>query len=196
PNLRGHMVDTRAALIAPGGTVTRVDLNPTIDFGTTPGPASDLAVAIGLPIGVAWSGDSQHLYVTALADDRIARVDVAGTPAIGARAATVAGPTGGAVGDARGRIYVVGRFRNQLETLRGGDLAPVAIAPIGMDPTPDAIVNGRKFFYGGFTSGHGEEACATCHLLGDFDNIAWDLGNPQGTMQGIDVTGQLDPLID
>ncbi|TMQ65335.1 MAG: hypothetical protein E6K78_07945 [Candidatus Eisenbacteria bacterium] len=196
PNLRGHMVDTRAALITAGGTVTRIDLNPTLDFGTTPGPASDLDVALGLPIGAAWSGDSQHLYVTALADNRIARIDVAGSPTIGARAPTVAGPSAVTVDDARGRIYVVGRFRNQLETLRASDLAPLATARIGMDPTPDAIVNGRKFFYGGFTSGHGEEACATCHLFGDFDNIAWDLGNPQGDMQPIDTGGQVDPLID
>ena len=25
-------------------------------------------------------------------------------------------------------------------------------------------MNGRKFFYGGFTSGHGEQACASCHV--------------------------------
>src|SRR6185436_2933050 len=63
------------------------------------------------------------------------------------------------------------------------------------DPTPGEIAGGRKFFYGGFTSGHGDQACATCHVFGDFDNIAWDLGNPQGTMQPIDRTGQIDPVI-
>src|SRR5439155_12172162 len=112
-----------------------------------------------------------------------------------ARVATVAGPTGVVIDDSRGRIYVIGRFRNQVQTLSAANLSQVGLASIGMDPTPDPIVNGRKFFYGGFTSGHGDQACATCHLFGDFDNHAWYLGNPQGTMQPIDRTGPLDPLI-
>ena len=49
---------------------------------------------------------------------------------------------------------------------------------------PDAIVNGRKFFYGGFTSSHGEQSCASCHIFGDSDNLAWDLGDPNGTYIG------------
>src|SRR5262249_30745562 len=61
--------------------------------------------------------------------------------------------------------------------------------------TPDAIVNGRKFFYGGFTSGHGGQAGATCHIFRDFDNIAWGLGHPPGTMQPINTTGPLDPAL-
>jgi hypothetical protein len=32
-------------------------------------------------------------------------------------------------------------------------------------------------------------------LFGDFDNIAWDLGNPIGTMQPVNTAGQVDPLI-
>ena len=66
--------------------------------------------------------------------------------------------------------------------LSTADFSSLAVTSIGFDPTPDAIVNGRKFFYGGFTSGHGDQACASCHLFGDFDNLVWDLGNPQGTM--------------
>src|SRR5262245_59285534 len=191
PNLKGHMVDTRAALITSGGAVSTFNLNPTIDYSTTPGPASDFNVALGLPTGVAWSAGGTGLFVTALADDRIAEIDVSGAPSITRRAPTVAGPTGIAVDGLRGRVYVLGRFHEQLQTLSATDLSVVATTAIGFDPTPDAIVDGRKFFYGGFTSGHGEEACASCHLFGDFDNLAWDLGNPQGQMQPVDTTGQL-----
>ena len=191
PNLRGHMVDTRAALITAAGAVSTFTLNPTIDYATTPGPASDLDVAIGLPTRIAWSASGQHLYVTALANDRIAEIDVSGAPTIVRRMPTVSGPTGVAVDGARGRVYVVGRFHNQLQTLSAGDLSVIATTSIGFDPTPDDIVNGRRFFYGGFTSGHGDQACATCHVFGDFDNLAWDLGNPQGDLQPVDLTGQL-----
>ncbi len=31
------------------------------------------------------------------------------------------------------------------------------------------------------TSGHGDGACASCHIFGDLDSLAWDLGDPFGT---------------
>jgi YVTN family beta-propeller protein len=197
PNLRGHMVDTRAAVIVPGGGApTLVNLNPSINYSVSPGPVSDHDVALGIPTGVGWALDGQRLYVTALANDRIAELSVTSTPAILNRTTTVGGPTGVVVDGLRERIYVLGRYRNELQTLELQTLSELARSGLGFDPTPDRIVNGRKFFYGGFTSGHGDQACATCHVFGDFDNLAWDLGNPQGDMQPIDRNGQVDPAID
>jgi YVTN family beta-propeller protein len=192
PNLSGHVVDTRLALVSAGGAAGVVNLNPHVNYGVTPGPSAERDSAIGNPTGAAWSADGQRVYVTALADDKLAVLNAAGT--LLARVPTAAGPTGVIVDDARGRIYVLGRFHNQIETLSSATLARVAVAGLGFDPTPDAVVNGRKFFYGGFTSGHGEEACASCHVHGDFDNIAWDLGNPQGVFQP-KPPGQVDPLL-
>src|SRR6185436_19976699 len=31
-----------------------------------------------------------------------------------------------------------------------------------------------------FASSHGDSACASCHIFGDFDSLAWDLGDPDG----------------
>ena len=195
PNLRGHIVDTRAAFITSGGAVSVSDLNPHIDYATTPGPSSERDSSLGIPTGAAWSGDGQRLYVTSLASDHVAVLDPAAPGQVLARIPAVAGPTGIVVDDARGRLYVVGRYHNQLQTLSTADFSQVALAAIGFDPTPDEIVDGRRFFYGGFTSGHGDQACATCHVFGDLDNIAWDLGDPQGAMQPINRTGMVDPFI-
>src|SRR5262249_23732906 len=39
-----------------------------------------------------------------------------------------------------------------------------------------------KFLYDAqISSGHGDVACASCHFFGNFDNLAWDLGDPQGS---------------
>ena len=39
--------------------------------------------------------------------------------------------------------------------------------------------NGRPFLYdAALTSSNGEASCASCHIFGDFDSLAWDLGNP------------------
>ena len=46
-----------------------------------------------------------------------------------------------------------GRFRNQLQTLSSGTLSSLSVTQIGFDPTPDDIVNGRKFFYSGASDG-------------------------------------------
>ena len=57
------------------------------------------------------------------------------------------------------------------------------------------IVNGRKFFYGGFTSAHGDQSCASCHVFGDLDNLAWDLGDPAGDFQTA-PPGMIDPALE
>src|SRR5204863_17890 len=100
-------------------------------------------------------------------------LDASGT--IHARCPTLAGPDGVAVDDAHGQLYVVGRFRNQIQTLSSASLQSLGTTAIGFDPTPDPIVNARKFFYGGFTSGHRTQAtdgaflrCNDCHTGTNF----------------------------
>lgn len=46
------------------------------------------------------------------------------------------------------------------------------------NPEPTSIVNGRPFLYDAtLTSGLGDASCASCHVFGDMDGLAWDLGN-------------------
>src|SRR5262249_5396634 len=41
------------------------------------------------------------------------------------------------------------------------------------------VVAGRRFLYdAALSSSHGDSACASCHVYGDLDSLAWDLGNP------------------
>jgi cytochrome c peroxidase len=47
------------------------------------------------------------------------------------------------------------------------------------NPEPASVVTGRQFLYDAqVSSGNGETACASCHIFGDNDDLAWDLGNP------------------
>ena len=40
-------------------------------------------------------------------------------------------------------------------------------------------MDGRPILYDArFTSSNGEASCSSCHVFGDFDSLAWDLGNP------------------
>ena len=53
-------------------------------------------------------------------------------------------------------------------------------------PEPESVTAGRKFLYDArLTSGFGNDSCATCHLFGDNDALAWDLGDPEGNVRTI-----------
>ncbi len=51
------------------------------------------------------------------------------------------------------------------------------------DPTPLTIRVGRGFLYDAKLSGNGTGACAACHIDSDMDHLAWDLGDPGGSME-------------
>jgi len=182
PRLVGYLVETVVTFVSQGGSVSQRRLDPHIDYDVVPGTQAEADSAVGIPTGIAYSGDGLCAYVTSLGTDKLAVVNPGGSTfnSVLARVPTVAGPTGVVVDDARHRLYVVGRFRNQLQTIQSDSLEALHLASIGFDPTPDEIVNGRKFFYGGTTSAHGDQACATCHVFGDSDFESWDLGDPLG----------------
>ncbi len=47
------------------------------------------------------------------------------------------------------------------------------------NPEPAYVREGRPFLYDAtLTSSNGTTACAACHIFGDTDHLAWDLGNP------------------
>ncbi len=180
----GYQVETNLATVSfASGTGVPVKLDAHIDYFTLPGTQAEADSAIGIPTGIAAGSDTRRVYVSSFATNKIAVCDpLAGAlSAVKARVACVAGPTGVLVDEGRNHLYVVGRFHNQLQTLKLDTFQQAALTKVGNDPTPDEIVNGRKFFYGGFTSTHGDQSCATCHLFGDLDGLAWDLGDPYGS---------------
>jgi hypothetical protein len=64
-------------------------------------------------------------------------------------------------------------------------LAASEIGHVAMyNPEPPSVVRGRRILYdASLSSSHGDSACATCHVFGDFDSLAWDLGNPDGAVK-------------
>ena len=196
PRLIGYLVETQFSSIAQDGTVNDRKLNPHINYNVVPGTQAEADSAIGIPAGVAYSSNGLRAYVTSLATNKLAVVNPYGGPlsTVKARVPVLEGPTGVVVDQARQAIYVVGRMHNQIQSVSSTTLAAGVPVNIGFDPTPNDIVQGRKFFYGGFTSGHGDQSCASCHSFGDTDQLGWDLGNPAGASQAAPA-GQPDPLL-
>ncbi len=185
PNLRGHFIDTRVSMTTPAlGAWTHHDLNPHIDYAVTPGPVAEIDLSIAHPGDGAFANDGSRLYLTSFGSAKVAVLD----PASGLildRIDVGDGPSGVAVSDTRERLYVVNRFTNTVSVVDTGNNDVVREVGIsgyaGFDPSPDVIRLGRKLFYDGpLSSGHGDASCASCHVFGDLDQLAWDLGDPLG----------------
>ncbi len=185
PNLRGHLVETRVSIVdATTGTVAPVDLNPHIDYGTSPGPAGEIALSLAQPGNGVFRSDGSVFYLTAFGSAVVAVLDGT-TGAVTARIDVGGGPSGVALLESADRLYVMNRFDHTVsvvDTLAASEIAVHGVSgPAGFDPSPPEIRNGRRFLYDArISSGHGDIACGTCHVFSNFDGLAWDLGDPTG----------------
>jgi YVTN family beta-propeller protein len=200
-NLKGHWVDNRVTRIqVSNGNVQVFDLNRGIDYGILPNPQA-LATALAQPTAAVFDPSGRDLWVAAYGTDRVAKLDANGTvlnrvevgPSTGSTAnpTTKRGPRGLAMNPSGNHLYVLNRISNTITVIntRDNTLAP----EIGVgyyDPTPVEIKNGRGFLYDAKLSGNGTGACASCHIDGDMDHLAWDLGDPTGSMTTVVSNGQ------
>ena len=204
PNVRGHLVDNRITRIpVAGGSAQPLDLNPGVDYSVLPNPSAK-STALAQPTAIVFEPDGSFMYVAAFGTDRVALVEPDGNvfarievgPASGASAdpRNKRGPRGLALNANTKRLYVSNRISNTISVIDTALDAVVKELPVGsFDPTPTVIRSGRGFLYDAKLSGNGLSACASCHLDSDMDLLAWDLGNPSGTMQTVGQS-QVHPM--
>ena len=93
------------------------------------------------------------------------------------------GPTGLVIGETEARVYVLNKFEGSISVLDADGLTELGSLAFH-DPTPDVIRLGRPFLYDThLTSGLGQASCASCHIDGRMDQVAWDLGDPSGAVK-------------
>ena len=115
-------------------------------------------------------------------------------PASTNRIAVSGGGPGGLV--LRGnRLYVYTRFHNGISTINTTTQSEIAHATM-FNPEPANVVNGRPVLYDATTtSSNGEASCSSCHVFGDFDSLAWDLGNPNDSETTSPLTQKINPSL-
>ena len=184
PNLSGRFISSRVSIVNFGAQtpgVTAVDLNPHINLDVSAGSDAERAQSLALPADITRSADGT-LYVAATGSAKVGVLDQTG--AVQARISVGQGPTGLAIDDPRGRLYVLNRFDQALSIVDVKARAETGRVPIGsFNPEPQSVRDGRRFLYDGSLSAHGDLACASCHLNGHRDGLAWDLGDPKGQLQ-------------
>ncbi len=170
-----------------GTSVLPRHLNKHIDYSTccAPIPNPENALSLALPMGMEVSDDGRKLYVAAMGSSKVAVFDTGELerdtfqPNLANQIqVTGGGPTGLALNESKRHLYVLTRFDNSISVINTS--SKQEIQHIRMyNPEPPSVTFGRRFLYdASHTSSHGDSACATCHVFGDFDSLAWDLGNP------------------
>ncbi|MDY7092109.1 MAG: hypothetical protein SX243_03970 [Acidobacteriota bacterium] len=74
------------------------------------------------------------------------------------------------------RLYVANRLDNSVTVIDPITETVVETFPLTQDPTPEYIRHGREFLYSANLSGAGFVSCASCHIDGRSDGLAWNLG--------------------
>ena len=182
--VRGRLHEARVTVID-GTSVLPRHLNKHIDYDQIPPPAGTPEKSLATPVGMAVSSDGQTLYVAAFGSSKVGvfstgEIDANTFVPDAADHATLTGggPSGLVLDEARSRLYVLTRFDNSISVVDTTTLDEVAHVPV-YNPEPAHVVAGRPVLYdAAFSSSNGEASCSSCHVFGDLDQLAWDLGNP------------------
>jgi DNA-binding beta-propeller fold protein YncE len=190
-SLRGHLHESRITVLSPSGITPR-HLNKHIDYSTccAPLPNPENEKSLAQPLGMAVTSNGATLYVAAFGSSKIGVYSTAALETDTFVPSTAnqillsgGGPTGLVLDEARGRLYVLTRFDNAISVVDTATRQELTHLPM-YNPEPPSVVEGRPFLYDArLSSSHGDSSCASCHIFGDFDSLAWDLGNPDASVR-------------
>lgn len=193
PTLRGHLVDSRITVLGASSVQPRY-LNKHIDYSSccAPAPNAESARSLAFPLQMVVSASGATLYTAALGSSKVGVFATAAlendsfVPSASSHiTVSGGGPTGLALDEQRSRLYVLTRFDNGIAIVNTKSKQEIGKV-LMHNPEPVSVVAGRRFLYdAALTSSHGDSACASCHIFGDTDHLAWDLGNPDGDVAAV-----------
>ncbi len=189
-SLRGELHKARISILTGTSTVSPRHLNKHIDYGPAVAPPGTNEASLGIPTEMAITSDGSTLYLAAYGSQAIGIIGTAALaldpsdpnafqPNAADHIALSAGGPGGVVLDGpNGRLYVYTRFDDGVSVVDPVARAELSHARVH-NPEPASITDGRHFLFDTHLgSSNGEAACGVCHVFGDFDSLAWDLGAP------------------
>ena len=185
--VRGHLHESHITVLDNTGGVIPRHLNKHIDYSQccAPIPNPENSTSVAFPQDMAITSNGSDLYVAMFGTSEIgfyktAQLETDSFVPSTANQIPVSGggPSGLVLDEDKDRLYVLTRFDNSISVI--DTKRRTEIGHVGMhNPEPKQIIEGRRFLYdASFSSSHGDSACASCHTFGDFDSLAWDLGDP------------------
>jgi hypothetical protein len=181
-NLKGKAVESRISRLLPGPDRDSFDLrvhnlNSPLDRGPEELPADELrALGLSQPTDLVFSADGSRAWAAVFGSNKVVELD--SRASVQTRIEVGAGPAGLALDETRNRLFVLNHLGASLSVI---DLTSLAVRdyPLAFDPRPETIKAGQPFLYdASISSANGTQSCASCHVFGDLDGMAWDLGVP------------------
>jgi len=197
--VQGHLSESRITVLDPSGpSATPRHLNKHINYANlhTNAGADHNAIeaqkthSLATPMQPVVNSAGDTLYLAAFGSARIGVFATAQIendsfdPTVDSAnyIDTGGGPSGLVLDEANERLYVLTRFANRVEVIDLNTNDQVETHNLH-NPEPTAVVDGRPFLYdANLTSGNGEASCSSCHIFGDMDHLAWNLGDPDGVV--------------
>jgi hypothetical protein len=197
--VRGHLYESRVTLIQADGRVRPMHLNTHIDYAKCcDRNSSEAEKSLAFPTSGVFSPDGRYFYMTLLGSDKVVRLESQALSGrfdnerarksgaltelfAGEDVASPAGPVGVTLSSDGETLYVKTHFTNELLSIHASTGELLGRAQLH-SPEPESVSKGRSVLYNArLTSAHGDSACASCHIFGDLDSTAWDLGDPDGS---------------
>ncbi len=197
--VQGNIAKAQITVIDPiSREVKPRHLNRHIDYRQLKASAEIKQHSVSTPMQMQVSRDGTRLYVAALGSNKIAVYNTSEleddrlwdnqatefdpVQASSKHFVVDAGPQGvllkESLGDGSRQLYVLSRFDNSIKVLDANDGREQQRLAM-FNPEPASLTQGRFMLYDADrTSSNGESSCASCHVFGDMDHLAWNLGNP------------------
>jgi len=209
PNIEGTFTRVRVAIAdeSDGSEIALVDMNeehldtaqsgPGTAYEDGQVPQADRDKSIGDPRGIAFHPADGRIYVTGMGSNNVIALDKDTGQRLGGTGYTIevpTGPTGAKHHASLNRLYILSKFDASVSVIDTTAVGSETVLQTEefFDPTPTWVNEGRVHFYGTHeNSGLGQIACASCHIDGAMDRLAWDLGNPFGEMKNTNMIADL-----
>jgi DNA-binding beta-propeller fold protein YncE len=199
--VQGNLAHSRITVLD-GASVLPRHLNKHIDYSVRPAPAGVKAKSLATPLDMVVSPDGNTLYVAAFGSGKVGIFDTGSletdsfTPDAADHVTLSGGGPSGLALAGNDHLYVLTRFDNSISVVRESTKTEVQTVALH-NPEPSSVVDGRPFLYdANLTSSNGEASCSSCHIGGDMDDLAWDLGNPDDDRKNNNNPMNDDPFTD
>jgi len=185
----GHLHESRITVLSDGPEspydVKPLHINKHIDYSIVPSPSGTKKKSLALLQSMAITRNGKLLYVAAKGSSKVGifnTKELENDSFVPSEKDHIVvsggGPTGIALSNDEKTLFVLTRFNNSIVVIDTKKRKEVESYSM-YSPEPESVVVGRPYLYdANYTSSNGEAACASCHVEGDVDHLAWDLGNP------------------
>lgn len=159
--------------VTPSAIVNLDDQDPAAS-----GVQYDRKRSVGLPFALTISANSGYAIVAGLLTDNLTLLDPNGQPVLEWDLPEGCIPRQVIIDPTEVATFTYCQGLNTIEEhVLSASPTHSNTYPVGYDPTPAKLREGRKVFYDASHSEHNNASCATCHIEGHLDLMTWDLSD-------------------